>query len=299
MNGPPGRRPGALAPHRVNERGRRNKEDHRHGALALAILVPSIASAVRPDKNNARKKAGLYLQYGRSRAPASSTNSSTRASPPAQATPTARRCCMSTGARQAMLKAKEYLDHDSFSNRGLIEQLEYEGFTVGQGHRRREPDGSRPAPIDRQRCGGGRASDRSRSTHSRVARRSEAAQESNLPSAGYGALPVSRPDRPPGRCCPTRNLGSSARATRASRARPGGSRCGMTASSRLCTPPGPAGPDADQLQFVGQFIGSWNIVWSALDAAGRTARSRRAVLRLGARWPRRAGRLDRPGSRRA
>ena len=51
---------------------------------------------------------------------------------------------------------------------------------------------------------------------------------------------------------------------------------------------------------VGEFIGSWNIGWSGLDAAGADAhRSRRAVLRLGARWPRRAGRLDRPGSRRA
>ena len=37
---------------------------------------------------------------------------------------------------------------------------------------------------------------------------------------------------------------------------------------------GPAGPDADQLQLFGQFIGSWNIVWSGLDAAGRTHTAR-------------------------
>ena len=37
---------------------------------------------------------------------------------------------------------------------------------------------------------------------------------------------------------------------------------------------GPAGPDADQLQLFGQFIGSWDIVWSGLDAAGRTHTAR-------------------------
>ena len=37
---------------------------------------------------------------------------------------------------------------------------------------------------------------------------------------------------------------------------------------------GPAGPDADQLQLFGQFIGSWDIAWSGLDAAGRTHTAR-------------------------
>ena len=37
---------------------------------------------------------------------------------------------------------------------------------------------------------------------------------------------------------------------------------------------GPAGPDADRLQLFGQFIGSWDIAWSGLDAAGRTHTAR-------------------------
>ena len=37
---------------------------------------------------------------------------------------------------------------------------------------------------------------------------------------------------------------------------------------------GPAGRDADQLQLFGQFIGSWDIAWSGLDAAGRTHTAR-------------------------
>ena len=32
---------------------------------------------------------------------------------------------------------------------------------------------------------------------------------------------------------------------------------------------GPAGPNAEQLQLFGQFIGSWDIDWSGLDADGR------------------------------
>ena len=63
---------------------------------------------------------------------------------------------------------------------------------------------------------------------------------------------------------------------------------------------GPGGPHAEELQLFGQFIGSWDIDWSGVDAAGWTADgARRAALRLGARRPRRAGRLDRPGPRRA
>jgi hypothetical protein len=37
---------------------------------------------------------------------------------------------------------------------------------------------------------------------------------------------------------------------------------------------GPAGPDADQLQVFGQFIGSWDIAWWGLDAGGRTHTAR-------------------------
>jgi hypothetical protein len=37
---------------------------------------------------------------------------------------------------------------------------------------------------------------------------------------------------------------------------------------------GPAGPHAEQLRLFGQFIGSWDIAWSGLDAAGRTQTAR-------------------------
>jgi hypothetical protein len=37
---------------------------------------------------------------------------------------------------------------------------------------------------------------------------------------------------------------------------------------------GPAGPHAEPLQLFGQFIGSWDIVWSGLDAGGRTQTAR-------------------------
>jgi hypothetical protein len=37
---------------------------------------------------------------------------------------------------------------------------------------------------------------------------------------------------------------------------------------------GPAGPHAAQLQLFGQFIGSWDIEWSGLDAGGRTQTAR-------------------------
>jgi hypothetical protein len=33
---------------------------------------------------------------------------------------------------------------------------------------------------------------------------------------------------------------------------------------------GPAGPHAEQLQLFGQFIGSWDVAWSGLDAQGET-----------------------------
>jgi hypothetical protein len=37
---------------------------------------------------------------------------------------------------------------------------------------------------------------------------------------------------------------------------------------------GPAGPNAEQLHLFGQFIGSWDIAWSGVDAAGNTATAR-------------------------
>jgi hypothetical protein len=30
---------------------------------------------------------------------------------------------------------------------------------------------------------------------------------------------------------------------------------------------GPVGPNAEQLELFGQFIGSWDVAWSGLDAA--------------------------------
>jgi len=36
---------------------------------------------------------------------------------------------------------------------------------------------------------------------------------------------------------------------------------------------GPTGADAEQLQLFGQFIGSWDIAWSGLDADGTTAKA--------------------------
>ncbi|MDX6627984.1 MAG: hypothetical protein QOH00_230, partial [Gaiellales bacterium] len=35
-------------------------------------------------------------------------------------------------SRQAVLKAKEYLEYTAFSRSGLIHQLRFEGFTLGQ-----------------------------------------------------------------------------------------------------------------------------------------------------------------------
>ena len=43
---------------------------------------------------------------------------------------------------------------------------------------------------------------------------------------------------------------------------------------------GPPGPDAEQLQLFGQFIGSWDIAWSGLDADGRP-RTARGELHFG------------------
>ena len=37
---------------------------------------------------------------------------------------------------------------------------------------------------------------------------------------------------------------------------------------------GPAGPNARELQLFGQFIGSWDIAWSGLDADGRKQTAR-------------------------
>ena len=37
---------------------------------------------------------------------------------------------------------------------------------------------------------------------------------------------------------------------------------------------GPAGPDAERLRLFGQFIGSWEIAWTGLDAEGRTETAR-------------------------
>ncbi len=44
--------------------------------------------------------------------------------------------------------------------------------------------------------------------------------------------------------------------------------------------PGPAGPDDQHLQLFGQFIGSWDIAWSGLDAGVRT-RTARGELHFG------------------
>jgi hypothetical protein len=37
---------------------------------------------------------------------------------------------------------------------------------------------------------------------------------------------------------------------------------------------GPAPPDAEHLQLFGQFIGSWDVAWSGLDADGHTVTAR-------------------------
>jgi hypothetical protein len=43
--------------------------------------------------------------------------------------------CGADWDEQAMLKAQEYMDVMSFSRSGLIDQLEYEGFTSSQASR--------------------------------------------------------------------------------------------------------------------------------------------------------------------
>jgi hypothetical protein len=43
---------------------------------------------------------------------------------------------------------------------------------------------------------------------------------------------------------------------------------------------GPAGPNARELMLFGQFVGSWDIAWSGLDADGR-ARTARGELHFG------------------
>jgi Host cell surface-exposed lipoprotein len=101
------------------------------GALALAMIVPSIASAATPGQDNARGKAASYLQYEAFSRSGLISQLKYEGFTTAQATygVTAMHVNWS---RQAALKAKEYLKYDSFSRRGLIEQLEFEGFTVGQ-----------------------------------------------------------------------------------------------------------------------------------------------------------------------
>ena len=37
---------------------------------------------------------------------------------------------------------------------------------------------------------------------------------------------------------------------------------------------GPVGPHADELQLFGQFVGSWDVVWSGVDAHGKTHAAR-------------------------
>lgn len=101
------------------------------GALALAILVPGIASAATPGQDNARKKAVSYLQYEAFSRSGLIHQLKYEGFTTAQATYGVTVLHVNW-SKQAMLKAKEYLDYDSFSRRGLIQQLEYEGFTVGQ-----------------------------------------------------------------------------------------------------------------------------------------------------------------------
>ena len=62
---------------------------------------------------------------------------------------------------------------------------------------------------------------------------------------------------------------------------------------------GPAGPDADQLQLFGQFIGSWDIVWSGLDAAGGRTPLAASCTSAGYSVAAPCRTSDRPGSRRA
>jgi hypothetical protein len=46
---------------------------------------------------------------------------------------------------------------------------------------------------------------------------------------------------------------------------------------------GPVGPNAEQLELFGQFIGSWDIAWSGLDADGRSVDARGELHVLGGR----------------
>jgi hypothetical protein len=131
-NAPPGRptRGHLLQIHSTNE-GDEIKKTIATGALALAILAPSAASAATPGQNNARKKAVSYLEYEAFSRSGLIDQLKYEGFTTAQATYGVTVLHVNWN-RQAMLKAKEYLDYDSFSRRGLLDQLEFEGFTVGQ-----------------------------------------------------------------------------------------------------------------------------------------------------------------------
>ena len=104
-------------------------------AVALVVLaalsLASSAHASTPGQRNALSSAQSYLARGRSPSPASSSSSSSSTSPArtrAGRSPT----FGSAGTPQAVESAKSYLRRSSFSRQGLIEQLEFEGFTPSQ-----------------------------------------------------------------------------------------------------------------------------------------------------------------------
>ena len=101
------------------------------GALALGMLVPSIAPAATPGENNAREKAESYLDISAFSRSGLIKQLTYEGFTTKQATYGVT-VLKANWSKQAALKAKSYLDLSAFSRSGLIKQLTFEGFTLGQ-----------------------------------------------------------------------------------------------------------------------------------------------------------------------
>jgi hypothetical protein len=101
------------------------------GALALAMLVPTFASAATPGQDNARRKAASYLEYEAFSRSGLIHQLKFEGFTTAQAVYGVRANNVNW-MKEAAAKAKEYLAYDSFSRPSLIAQLRFEGFTTAQ-----------------------------------------------------------------------------------------------------------------------------------------------------------------------
>ncbi len=108
-----------------NYMSRGKKKDHRAAAIIIAIIailsVIAIVKTVNEQKaESARKAADRATSASASSSQTSSSQSSSSASSYSSQT---------TGEKNALKSAKSYLDIMSFSYKGLIDQLKFEGYT--------------------------------------------------------------------------------------------------------------------------------------------------------------------------